>query len=181
MLARKGLSADYFHFDDGSTSFAQSFYRRARNAFRDLPVAGNYFLSLYVTGRYANPEEVPDYLRSEHFEIIRSRLQRIRVVTSDAQGWLDGLPAGEMDGFALSNICELMSEAETERLFRAVCRVGRTGARVIFRNLMVPREVPEALRHVLVKDTELSAELLRTDRSFVYGKVDAYTLSGPDR
>lgn len=176
VLAKKGLSADYFHFDDGSTSFAESFYKRARNAFRDLPIKGNYFLSLYVTGRYANPEEVPDYLNREYFELIRSRLDRINILTTDAQGWLDGLEGDRIDCFALSNICELMSESETERLFRAVYRVARPGARVIFRNLIIPREVPDSMHHEIIKDHNLSQELMRSDRSFVYGKVAAYTI-----
>ena len=176
VLGRKGLSADYFHFDDGSTSFAESFYRRARNAFRDLPIVGNYFLSLYVTGRYASPEEVPDYLKREYFEVIRSRLDRIRVLTTDAQGWLDSLSDFQIDCFALSNICELMSEGETERLFRAVHRVARPGARVIFRNLIIPREVPASLSGIIVKDEKLSGEMMASDRSFVYGKVAAYSI-----
>ena len=31
LLARRGLEADYFHFDDGSQSFAESFFNRFRN------------------------------------------------------------------------------------------------------------------------------------------------------
>ena len=43
MLARRGLVADYFHFDDGSKSFAESFYNRSKKAFRDIPVRGQLF------------------------------------------------------------------------------------------------------------------------------------------
>ena len=34
MLAKRGLVADYFHFDDGSKSFAESFYNRSKKAFQ---------------------------------------------------------------------------------------------------------------------------------------------------
>ncbi len=43
MLAKRGLVADYFHFDDGSKSFAENFYNRSKKAFRNIPVKGNTF------------------------------------------------------------------------------------------------------------------------------------------
>lgn len=179
VLARKGLSADYFHFDDGSSSFAESFYRRAQNAFRDLPVEGNYFLSLYVTGKYANPSEIPDYMKEKVFHKIRPNLDKVYIKVGEAQNWLDEMPDESIDCFALSNICELMSEAETERLFTSVYRTAKPGARVIFRNLMIPREVPESLREKILKREDLSEELRMSDRSFVYGKVAAYHIPKP--
>lgn len=176
VLARKGLSADYFHFDDGSSSFAESFYLRAQNAFRDLPIAGNYFLSLYVTGKYASAEQVPDYMKEQAFHRIKPNLDRVKIKIGEAQTWLDQMPDESIDCFALSNICELMSESETKRLFTSVYRTARPGARVIFRNLMIPREVPESLQGKIVKQKELSEVLRQTDRSFVYGKVAAYRI-----
>lgn len=176
MLAKRGLVADYFHFDDGSKSFAESFYNRSKKAFRDIPIKGNYFLSLYLLGKYSNDQEVPDYLRKENFESIKSRLGRIKIITADAQGWLDSMPAESINCFALSNICELMSEKDTHRLFSAVSVTARKDSKIIFRNLMIPREVPEDLRSVVVKDEALSKEIQFNDRSFVYGKVAAYTI-----
>jgi len=174
LLAKRGLVADYFHFDDGSKSFAESFYNRSKKAFRDISIQGNYFISLYLTGKYRNETEVPAYLRKENYEVIRSRLNRIKIFTEDAQGWIDSMPSESINCFALSNICELMSERDTYRLFDAVQRTGRPNSRVIFRNLMIPREVPASLAGLIVKDERLSQELYARDRSFVYGKVAAY-------
>jgi S-adenosylmethionine-diacylglycerol 3-amino-3-carboxypropyl transferase len=177
ILARKGLSADYFHFDDGSSSFAESFYKRAKNAFRDMPIKNNYFLSLYVRGKYASLKEVPEYMKEAPFNTIRPRLDRIHIHTIEAQNWIDTMEDNSIDCFALSNICELMSESETERLFKSVYRTAKPGARLIFRNLMIPREVPESLRDSIVKDQSMTTHLQKTDRSFVYGKVAAYTIT----
>ena len=176
MLAKRGLVADYFHFDDGSTSFAESFYNRSKKAFRDLPIKGNYFLSLYLLGKYINLEDVPDYLKRENYEIIKSRVDRVQIFTSDAQGWLDSIKDESIDCFALSNICELMSDDETNRLFSAVKRTAKHNARIIFRNLMIPREVPHSLKESIVKDEALSKYIYENDRSFVYGKVAAYSV-----
>ena len=176
ILARRGLVADYFHFDDGSKSFAESFYKRSKKAFRDIPIRGNYFLSLYLNGMYRNENERPSYLRKENYELIKSRLHRIQFSTAEAQAWLDTMPDASIDCFAMSNICELMSEKDTRRLFTSVSRTASENARVIFRNLMIPREVPEDLQKVIVKDEILSRNIQFNDRSFVYGKVAAYSV-----
>lgn len=177
MLAKRGLVADYFHFDDGSKSFAESFYNRSKKAFRNIPIKGNYFLSLYLLGRYSNDKEVPAYLKRESFDIIKSRIERIKIATAEAQSWIDSMPEKSIDCFALSNICELMSDKDTNRLFEGVGRTARPGARVIFRNLMIPRDVPDILKDQIVKDDLLSRYIYDNDRSFVYGKVAAYTIT----
>ncbi len=177
ILARRGLNANYFHFDDGSSSFSQSFYNRLKKALREIPIKGNYFLAVYLLGKYRNEEEMPEYLLPKNFEAIQARLPRINLVTQDAQSWLESLPDESIDCFALSNICELMSLEDTERMFRQIYRTSRKGGRVIFRNLMIPREVPDSMSALIVKDEALSKELLATDRSFVYSKVAAYTIN----
>jgi len=177
MLARKGLVADYFHFDDGSRSFAESFYNRSKKAFRNLPIHDNYFLSLYLLGKYRNDREVPAYLKKENYDFIKARIDRIKIHTGEAQEWLDSMPSRSIDCFALSNICELMSEKDTERLFTAVSKTAGNGARIIFRNLMIPREPPAELQNQIVKDEPLSRIIYENDRSFVYGKVAAYTVN----
>lgn len=175
-LARKGLNADYFHFDDGSASFSESFYRRASHAMKDLPAGSNYFLSLYLQGHYIDEENVPDYLQQKNFEVIKNHIDRVHPVTGDSKYWLQKQPADLFDAMSLSNICELMDDTDTMKLFTEVARTAKNGAHIIFRNLMVPREVPEQLRGQIVKDESESKELQQSDRSFVYGKIAAYEI-----
>jgi S-adenosylmethionine-diacylglycerol 3-amino-3-carboxypropyl transferase len=175
-LAKRGLNADYFHFDDGSSSFSESFHKRAAHALTDLPIAGNYFLSLYFLGKYTDRQQTPAYLSPEHFESIKAHINRAHAITADSKYWLEQQPDNFFDALALSNICELMDEADTHKLFQEVLRTAKPGARLIFRNLMIPREVPECFRAAIIKDEALSQELQFADRSFVYGKVAAYTV-----
>jgi S-adenosylmethionine-diacylglycerol 3-amino-3-carboxypropyl transferase len=176
MLATRGLTADYFKFDDGSSSFAESFFRRSRHAMCEIPIATNYFLAQYLRGRYWSGDAVPDYLRKKNLSIVRERLNRIEVITCDAQGWFGKQPDSSIDAFSLSNICELMSHDETGRLFSEVARTARIGARICFRNLIVPRGVPEELSAKIELQEELSTELLAHDRSFVYSRVHGYVV-----
>ena len=175
-LAKKGLVAEYFHFDDGAQSFSESFYNRARKALCDIPVKNNYFLSVYFNGKYKNETELPSYLQPEHYGHIKRNLDRIHLATADTKYWLETMPSKSVDGFCLSNICELMSEEDTKKLFDEVVRTARPGAKICFRNLMIQREVPAELKSVILKNESLSAELLANDRSFVYSKVAAYEI-----
>ena len=177
ILARRGLKADYFTFDDGSNSFAESFYKRFMKVIYDVPAGGNYFLHLYLKGCYRSLYELPDYLVEKNFNIIKSRLDRIRTVTMDAKKWLAEMPDNSLNCFSLSNICELMSLDDTLKLFEEVYRTAIPGARICFRNLVIPREVPECLNNKIIRDKELSDEIFNKDRSFVYSKVAAYKLN----
>jgi len=172
-LAKKGLVAEYFHFDDGAQSFSESFYNRTRKVLCEIPVKNNYFLSVYFTGKYKNEEELPLYLQPQHYEHIKRIINRIEIITADTKYWLETMPVESIDGFCLSNICELMSEADTKKLFTEVVRTARPGAKICFRNLMIPREVPIDLIQIKKNET-LSNTLLAMDRSFVYSKVAAY-------
>jgi S-adenosylmethionine-diacylglycerol 3-amino-3-carboxypropyl transferase len=179
-LAKKGLNADYFHFDDGSASFSESFLRRAGHALCDLPVRSNYFMALYLLGQYLNQDDIPPYLKYEHFRVIKSNIDLIKPVTADSKYWLMQQPDNCFDGMALSNICELMDDVDTNKLFQEVLRTSKPLARLVFRNLMIPREVPDKLRSSILKNEAFSKELQYSDRSFVYGKVASYTIVKPD-
>jgi S-adenosylmethionine-diacylglycerol 3-amino-3-carboxypropyl transferase len=177
ILARRGLKANYFTFDDGSNTFAESFFKRFRKVIIEVPVKDNYFLHLYLKGCYKSLQEAPDYLKEENYMTIKDRLDRIKIITMDAQNWLPQVPSDSMNCFALSNICELMSLEDTLKLFREVIRTAAPDARICFRNLIIPREVPEELRDMIVKDVELTDRIFNADRSFVYSKVAAYKLN----
>ena len=178
VLARRGLTADYFKFEDGSSSFPESFLLRARRALCEIPVESNYFLAQYLLTRYRREEAVPVYLLRENLPVVRQRLDRIEPVTSPAQEWLSRQPDASIDCFSLSNICELMSPDETGRLFAEVARSARPGARICFRNLIVPRGVPESLQRKIELNEELSRDLIACDRSFVYSRVQAFVVNG---
>jgi S-adenosylmethionine-diacylglycerol 3-amino-3-carboxypropyl transferase len=74
-------------------------------------------------------------------------------------------------------IRELMSPEDTVRTFEQSERTARPGAGICFRNLMVPREVPEALRATIQLRDEASRRLFEQDRSFVYSRVGAYVVA----
>lgn len=175
MMARRGLSPDYFHFADGTGSFAESFASRTRRALVELPVHDNYFLAQYVHGHYLSEEHVPEYLRAENFDPIRRRIDRLETRVGDVRDVFDGLPPASFDAICLTNVFELMSEEETRAVLPRVARALKPGGRVTLRNLMIPRSVPPDLADLFALDDEGSRQLHARDRSFVYRSFQVYT------
>ena len=174
--ARMGLN--YFQFEDGSTSFSESFQKRFQRGICDTPVDTNYFLALFFCGHYRSETAVPEYLLPENLPTVKARLNRIVNVLAPAADWLERQAPESIDAFVLSNIGELMSESETDRLFATLLPAAAPGARVCFRNILIPRAVPQTLTERIVLNRELSQELLATDRSFLYSRVNAYVVKG---
>ncbi|MGH7680969.1 MAG: DUF3419 family protein [Candidatus Eiseniibacteriota bacterium] len=83
----------------------------------------------------------------------------IRLVHSDGAAYLEQVPPGSFDGFALSNILDGANQAYAERLFRAVKRAARPGAVVVRRSFA---EVPGAT----------GANRAAEDRAMLWGLVD---------
>ena len=175
VLSRRGLSPEYFTFDDGSTSFADSFARRTRHALTELSVRDNPFLAQYTRGAYLDEEHLPDYLRKENFDLLRSRLDRLVLEQNDVRSLVERFGPSAFDGICLSNVFELMSEAETQDILQKLASCLVPGGRMTLRNLMIPRAVEGELARQLVRDEPLSRALLFKDRSFVYRSFQVYT------
>ncbi len=170
VLSRRGLSKEYFTFDDGSRSFAESFSRRAALALSELSVRDNPFLAQYTMGHYLSEDHLPLYLREDNVAVIRERLNRLEICVGDIRTVLDGHPEG-FDAICLSNVFELMSEAETAEIMPGVAAALKPGGCMTLRNLMIPRSANVA---GLELDEALSSRLLAEDRSFVYRSFQAY-------
>lgn len=92
-------------------------------------------------------------------ESLPPEAKAIRLTHSDAVAFLEGQPAGSLDGFALSNILDGATLGYRHRLVAAVKRAAAPGARVVQRSF---REPPATL----------SSNRAAGDRSMLWGIVD---------
>ena len=98
---KRGLTADYFKFDDGSSSFSESFLGRARRAICEIPVESNYFLAQYLLARYRSEEAVPAYLLRGNLPIVRAAAGSHRDCHLDPRrSWLGQQPNASIDASA---------------------------------------------------------------------------------
>jgi len=157
------------------SSFGEHFLRLAEHVIAEIPARPNYLLAQLLLGRYLDETTVPDYLRSENFETIRSRLDRIRPVLADIGVVAQALPPQSIDCFALSNVFEYSPRVLFDQTLTALTHAARPGARFALRNLLAPRRLAE--RPEFVVDQDLSDECRDKDRGFIYSRFEAATLA----
>jgi S-adenosylmethionine-diacylglycerol 3-amino-3-carboxypropyl transferase len=155
-------------------SFALHFRSLAEHALTELPASSNYFLHQMLTGRYptGEPDGVPPYLSTAGAMIVAASHDRLHLVDGGMTEYLRSRPACSVHGFALSNICEWMTQSQIDELFREVTRTAAPGARLVYRNFVGWTELPAWCERV-VPDEALSARLSREDRSVVQRRVVA--------
>jgi S-adenosylmethionine-diacylglycerol 3-amino-3-carboxypropyl transferase len=158
-----------------TSSFGKHFMQLAEHVVAELPARSNYFLAQIFLGRYLDETLVPDYLRPEHFETIRKRLERVTAVTADIGAAVAALAPQSVDCFALSNVFEYSPPELFERTREALVRAARPGARFALRNLLAPRSLAD--HSAFAVDARLSQQLRHADRGFIYSSFEAATLA----
>lgn len=158
---RKAYHPAFFEHVD-NPSFAGHFRRLANHTLTEIPVATNYFLQYMLTGAYAGA--LPPYLE-------RAGAGELTIVDGSYTAYLQSVPAGSVDGFAISNILEWFTPEQADALFAEVVRTARAGATFVFRNFVGWNEVPERWRGAVVEDRPRGEEMIRRDRSAVQRRI----------
>ncbi len=163
------FDAAFFAQLEDSFSFGRRFRARVERAVLELPVERNPYLAYMLLGRFPTPQHLPQYLRPEHFETIRQRVDRIEIVTGPLEQYFATLPANSISKFNFTNVFEWMPARTFDALLRETVRVARDGAVLTYRNLLVPRSRPIGLAPWIEPERALAAALHGRDLSFIYG------------
>jgi S-adenosylmethionine-diacylglycerol 3-amino-3-carboxypropyl transferase len=162
--AALGRARDPRFFDHVEGAVADRIRRRVREAVTETDPARNPYLWWILTG--AHGPALPRYLRPEHFDAVRQRLDRITPVQASLEDVLED--AGPFSQFNLSDVFEYVDPAHAGRLFAAAADAGRPGARLAYWNLLADRRPPPALSDRLRPLPALAERLHRADKAPFY-------------
>ena len=146
-----------------------------------FPLDDNYFTWQAFGRRYdhQNRKAIPDYLKPENFDVIRSVVDRVETHVSSLGDYLGKEPPGALNGFVLLDSQDWMPPQVIDDLWTEIARVGSHDARVIFRTAGELSPVENALSpknsSLFFYDQARSLELHRQDRSAIYGMFHLYT------
>jgi len=155
----------------------------------DFSIQDNYFAWQAFSRGYAPREEtsgpagpLPPYLKRQHFETIRARAGRVRVLNRNFTEHLQHEADNSLDAYVLLDAQDWMTDAQLNALWSEITRTARPGARVIFRTAAEPTLLPgrvadETLDQWTYEEDE-SLELGRKDRSSIYGGFHLYVYNG---
>ncbi|PCD01992.1 S-adenosylmethionine--diacylglycerol 3-amino-3-carboxypropyl transferase [Sphingomonas spermidinifaciens] len=150
----------------------------------DFALSDNYFAwQAFGRGYGEGPSApLPPYLRPENHEAVRARVDRVEVRHANMCDYLDGMPDASLDRYILLDAQDWMTDAVLTRLWTAITRTAKPGARVLFRTAaaptLLPGRVPDAILDRWDYRVEKSLDYTRRDRSAIYGGVHLYVLKG---
>lgn len=149
---------------------------KINNGVRNIPIWDNYYAEYVFTGQQSGNNGLPDYLVKENYEIIRSRIDRVKLVRADVLKYLESEESGHFDGYNLSDIFEWMSEDLFKTFLTAIHKKGTKDARICYWNLFVPRERSEDLKHLIRSEVELADAATAKDRTYFYRRFVIETI-----
>ncbi len=162
-----GRDPQFFRYVQGKV--AEQILERTRHALVVLEPDQNPYLHWILKGCHG--AALPLALRPEHFVAIRDRVQRVDWRVGALEDVLETMPPGSVDGFNLSDIFEYMAPDNTEKLLRAILRVARPGARLVYWNMLVPRSRPESLANRLDPRPDVAQALFPRDKAWFYSRL----------
>ena len=160
----------------------QQFRERVERLACDFPVQDNYYAWQGFSHSYDHEKRkaVPDYLREEHYDAIRSQLNKVETHNTTLTAHLKNRAANSLDRFVFLDAQDWMSDADLTELWEEITRVGRPGSRIIFRTAAaespLERALPAELLAKFSYSPAKSRAYFRRDRSAIYGGFHLYVL-----
>jgi S-adenosylmethionine-diacylglycerol 3-amino-3-carboxypropyl transferase len=148
----------------------------------DFPIADNYF-AWQAFGRgydLEHREAIPDYLRRDTYEIIRTRTGKVDTHLASLTDFLKDQAPQSMHRYVLLDAQDWMNDTQLAALWSQIDRTADArDARVIFRTAGADSPLPRKLAaELLAPWTYLDAEsraFHAQDRSSIYGGFHVYT------
>jgi len=166
VMGRMGRDPSFFAYVEGDV--ATRILERAKHAVTELDPAENPYLQWIMTGRHTTA--LPLALRPEHFDTIRTNLDRLECRCQSVEDFLASEEPHAVDRFNLSDIFEYMSPQNYHRLLERIAKAARPAGRLAYWNMLVPRSRPETLANCLLPLTDLAARLYSQDKAFFYSR-----------
>lgn len=164
VMGRLGRDPEFFRYVEGSV--AEHIMKRAEYALTVLPTDSNPYLEYILTGNFTI--SLPMYLRKNNVSRTRRNLDRLILFQGNLKEALQAHPDLRFDGFNLSDIFEYMSNEEyVEELERLVIS-SKSGARLVYWNMLVDRQAPAMLDSSIRRLDSLADKLFMQDKAFFY-------------
>ena len=167
----------------GNARMAEVLRQRLEKLACDFSVNDNYFAwQAFSRGYGRGPDApVPPWLEARNFDLVRSRIDRCTVRHANMTDHLRAQPDASLDRYILLDAQDWMTDVQLTDLWTEITRTARPGARVLFRtaaeDTLLPGRVPADLLDRWSYSEEQARELIRQDRSSIYGGLHLYRLA----
>ena len=166
----------------GNERMANVLRQRLEKLACDFAVNENYFAWQAFSRGYGRAPDapVPPWLDPANYETVRARINRFDVLHANMTEHLRTQPEASLDRYILLDAQDWMDDRQLTELWTEITRTARPGARVLFRtaaeDTLLPGRVPDAILSRWSYSAEQARELIRRDRSSIYGGLHLYRL-----
>lgn len=167
VMAARGRSPEQFQHVQGG--IGNALMARTKRVLTELNPRDNGYLQWILTGGYLHADCEPAYLRPEGHAQLREVSNRVQLIHTDLTSHMKTQVDRVYSAFNLSDVPEYLDLNITEELLTECARTGRSGARIAYWNLFVPRCRPSSLADRIDRRPEIGLALYAQDRSFFYG------------
>jgi S-adenosylmethionine-diacylglycerol 3-amino-3-carboxypropyl transferase len=145
---------------------------KLRRVFAELPLQDNYFWRVYLTGCYSE-SCCPNYLKAQHFAVLRVRASRIRLHTSTLTEFLQRHANNQTTHFVLLDHQDWMAKQHPAALqdeWNAIIETAAPHAKVLLRSAALELNfLPQIALDNLTVETDASSYWHAHDRVGTYG------------
>mgnify|MGYP006280449379 CR=1 FL=1 len=166
VMGRLGRDPEFFRYVDVPVS--KRILERTEYALTELSTHDNPYLSYILTGNYGNA--LPHYLRRENYERVRQNLDKLHLIHGSVEHVVAAYAGPGWDGYNLSDIFEYLDHERCVYIYRLLLENARPSARIVYWNMLAPRECPEELRGRVKQCRGLASDLFARDRAFFYSR-----------
>lgn len=177
ILSRFGRSSEFFKYVS-ARDISKILYDRTEHGLTDIPTKNNFYVEYILSGGYHSADSVPPYMDPRNYDIIKNRLDRMKLVCGNLEEYLKGLPENSFSKFNLSDSLEYMSRETIRELLQSIIRVSRPNARLALWTLFVPQSIPEDMRQSIISLDGVGRKLSSNARAFFYNDFCLWQLTG---
>lgn len=148
-------------------------YERFDHAARNTVLAESPFAFLIFFGRYYLEGALPWYLRVENFDRLKSGVDRISLITSPLQTYLESPSTPHFGAFSLSDFSSYCSREAQDGIWNLLLSKCTNDARICERKFVNKTESTVLGSGRVFRDKELERRLFERDHSFFYSFIVA--------
>jgi len=163
-MGHLGRDPEFFRYVEGSV--AERILARTRYALTTLDPHCNPYMEYILTGNF--DRQLPRYLRLDVLPEVKQRLDRLTLVQGTIQKAADLHKGDGFDCFNLSDIFEYLDPPTCWHIYKSLLQSARSGARLAYWNMLVPRSCPVKLADQIIPLTEESRRLFERDQAWFY-------------
>ena len=164
LLGCFGRDPNFFNYVNGDVS--RRFLARAHYGMTALNPVHNPYLQWIFFG--CHKTALPYALRPENYEKIQRNIDKLEWRRQSVEDFLETQDAASVDRYNLSDIFEYMCLENYHHILERFIACSRSGTRLAYWNLLVPRQRPKYLAAQLNSLSSLAEALHRRDKTFFY-------------